>query len=117
MRHMIQSQLVCVALISAGSLALAGQALAEANLGAGEVRAKLVCGACHGSTGNAPVSPEYPKIGGQHADYLLNALMDYKKGARKNPIMAGQVESLSKQDMTDLAAYFASQKSSLTVKY
>lgn len=67
-----------------------------------------VCAACHGSDGNSP-TPEFPRIGGQHEDYLLRALLDYKNGQRKNPIMAAQVENLSKQDLADLAAWFASQ--------
>jgi cytochrome c553 len=45
----------------------------------------------------------------------LKALRDYKSGARKNPIMAGQVSGLSPQDLADLAAYFSSQKGSLHV--
>lgn len=68
-----------------------------------------ICAACHGADGNSP-TPEFPRIGGQHQDYLLQALLDYKAGKRKNPIMAAQVESLSKQDMSDLAAWYASQR-------
>jgi cytochrome c553 len=66
------------------------------------------CAACHGADGNSP-APSFPRIGGQHADYLLHALQSYKNGSRKNAIMAAQVGALSKQDMADLAAYFASQ--------
>jgi len=47
--------------------------------------------------------------------YLLKALRDYKAGARKNPIMGGQVGSLTSQDMADLAAFYSSQKGSLHV--
>ena len=68
-----------------------------------------VCAACHGADGNSP-SPEFPRIGGQHEDYLLQALLAYKSGKRKNPIMAAQVESLSEADMADLAAWYAAQK-------
>lgn len=68
-----------------------------------------ICAACHGADGNSP-TPEFPRIGGQHQDYLLQALLDYKAGKRKNPIMAAQVESLSKEDMSDLAAWYASQQ-------
>lgn len=67
-----------------------------------------VCAACHGPDGNSP-TPEFPRIGGQHEDYLLRALLDYKNGQRKNPIMSAQVENLSKQDLADLAAWYASQ--------
>lgn len=68
-----------------------------------------VCAACHGPDGNSP-SPEFPRIGGQYEEYLYQALLDYKAGKRKNPIMMAQVENLSPSDLGDLAAYFASQK-------
>jgi cytochrome c553 len=68
-----------------------------------------VCGACHGPDGNSP-TPDFPKLAGQQEDYLMKALQDYKAGQRKNPIMAAQVEALSKADMADLAAWFASQQ-------
>lgn len=68
----------------------------------------VACGACHGADGNSQ-SPSFPKLAGQHQDYMVRALMDYKSGARKNAIMQGQVAALSKEDMADIAAYFASQ--------
>lgn len=67
------------------------------------------CAACHGADGNSQAQ-DFPKIAGQHEDYLLRALQDYKSGKRKNAIMQGQVANLSKQDMADLAAYFSSQQ-------
>jgi len=73
-----------------------------------------MCVACHGEDGNSP-SSAFPRIAGQHEKYLLQALSDYKLGRRKNPIMSAQVEKLSAQDLSDLAAYFASQ-SGLYVK-
>ncbi len=73
------------------------------------------CKACHGEAGIS-VSPEFPKIAGQHPDYLAAALRHYKLGKRKNPIMAGQVANLSEKDMRDLAAYYSTQ-SGLAIKY
>jgi cytochrome c553 len=73
------------------------------------------CAACHGPDGNSPAGPDFPRLAGQHYDYLLKALRDYKAGARKNPIMGGQVGSLTSQDMADLAAFYSSQKGSLHV--
>jgi len=73
------------------------------------------CKACHGADGNAPTGPDFPRLAGQHYDYLLKALKDYRSVARKNPIMGAQVGGLSTQDMADLAAYFASQKGALHV--
>jgi len=71
------------------------------------------CVACHGPDGNSP-SPEFPKIAGQHYDYLVKALKDYRSGARKNPIMAPMAANLTPRDIDDLAAYFSSQKGLVT---
>jgi len=68
-----------------------------------------VCAACHGADGNSQTA-DFPRIAGQHEGYLLQALHDYKSGKRKDPIMAAQVQALSRQDMADLAAWFASQQ-------
>ena len=68
------------------------------------------CAACHNADGNS-TNPQYPNLGGQGADYLYKQLHDFKSGARVNAIMVGMVAPLSDQDMQDLAAYFASQKS------
>ena len=66
------------------------------------------CAACHGADGNSAI-PANPRLAGQHASYLLQALHDYKSGARKNPVMAAFAGGLSEEDMEDLAAYFSSQ--------
>ena len=63
---------------------------ADAQKGKGLVTEKG-CVACHGANGESPVSPDNPKLAGQHADYLVKALSDYKSGKRKNPIMSGLV--------------------------
>jgi cytochrome c553 len=90
----------------------AAQAHAAGDAASGKQKSQA-CGACHGADGNAPVGPDFPRLAGQHYDYLLKAMRDYKSGARKNPIMGGQVSALSAQDMADLAAYFSSQKGTL----
>lgn len=98
------------------SLSLAAGAPAQAGGDAEAGKAKsTVCAACHGADGNS-ATPGFPKLAGQHEDYLLHSLQSYKNGKRKNPIMQGQVASLSEKDMEDLAAYFARQKG-LTQKY
>ena len=66
------------------------------------------CAACHGVDGNSLV-PMYPSLAGQSANYIAKQLADFKSGNRNNPIMAGMVAGLSKEDMNDLAAYFAVQ--------
>ena len=80
---------------------------AAPDLEAGKAKA-VVCQACHGADGNAGTDPQYPRLAGQYRDYLARALHEYKKGERKNPIMAGFVAPLSDQDIENLAAYFAS---------
>ena len=73
------------------------------------------CVQCHGPDGNSP-APAFPKIAGQHYDYIVHSLKDYKSGARKNPIMAQQAEKLTIRDIEDLAAYYSKQRG-LVVKY
>ncbi len=72
----------------------------------------VTCAACHGADGNGNISL-YPRLAGQHQDYLRKALGDYQSGARKNPIMGGMAKPLSSQDVADLASYFASQPKGL----
>ncbi|MFL9899103.1 c-type cytochrome [Paraburkholderia fungorum] len=80
------------------------------------------CAACHGVNLNNPVSPEYPKLAGQHADYVYWALRQYQMGngnphlGRNNPIMQAQVQSLSPSDMKDIAAYVESLNGDLVQK-
>jgi cytochrome c553 len=93
---------------------LVPQAFAAGDPASGRQKSQA-CAACHGADGNTPTGPDFPRLAGQHYDYLLKALHDYKSGLRKNPIMSGQVGGLTAQDMADLAAYFSSQKGSLHV--
>ncbi|HVF64654.1 MAG TPA: cytochrome c [Casimicrobiaceae bacterium] len=96
--------------------AAVSQPVVGADLKAGAAKAKEVCAACHGLDGNSP-QPDFPKLGGQYADFLAKALRDYKTGARKNPIMQGFAAALTRQDIDNLAAYYAAQPSQLTTKY
>jgi cytochrome c553 len=95
------------------SLVVSGSALAGGNAERGKAKAAQVCAACHGADGAKPVAPENPILAGQYADYLAKALADYKSGKRANPVMKGFAEPLGKQEIEDLAAWFASQKSGL----
>jgi cytochrome c553 len=102
------------------SLALAAFAapagVAAADLAAGKAKAAEVCAACHGADGNSATA-DFPRIGGQYADYLAKALRDYKSGQRKNAIMAGFAQALSKQDVENLAAYYAAQPPTVSAKH
>ena len=87
---------------------------AKGNAQTGKETAKAkACVACHSEQGNKPSAPDQPVLAGQHYDYLVRALSDYKNGRRNNPIMKGFAGQLSKKEIEDLAAWFASQKSSL----
>ena len=96
-----------IAAIIASSLLLSGAASA-ADAAAGKAKS-AVCAGCHGVDGNSQ-APDFPRLAGQNEDYLLVALTHYKNGKRKNAIMAGLAANLSKQDMADLAAFYASQQ-------
>jgi cytochrome c553 len=95
------------------ALALAGTLQAAGNPERGKEKAAQVCAACHGAEGNKPIDPSQPILAGQYYDYLVRALTDYKIGRRNNPIMKGFAGTLSRQDIEDLAAWFASRSSPL----
>ena len=70
------------------------------------------CNACHGDDARTPVMPEYPKLAGQNAEYLLKQLLDFKTGARTNDadsVMRDAVQSLS-QDEAEAIAYWLSTR-------
>ncbi|MFG6923234.1 c-type cytochrome [Burkholderia pseudomallei] len=80
------------------------------------------CAACHGAKLDNPINAEYPRLAGQHADYLVWAMRQYQMGltntllGRNNAIMQAQVQSLSIADMKDIAAYLESLQGSLVFK-
>jgi cytochrome c553 len=88
---------------------LANTAFAE-GIVAGDAEAgknkAITCGACHGGDGNS-VNPVWPSLAGQHPTYTVAQLQAFKNGTRSEPLMLGQVMSLSDEDMRNLAVYFA----------
>lgn len=70
------------------------------------------CQGCHGVTGYKNAYPNYhvPRIGGQSAEYLAQALTEYKQGKRKHPTMQAQSQSFSDQDIADISAFLSSLK-------
>lgn len=83
-------------------------AAADADTNAGAVIG-YSCLGCHGIDGYRNAYPSYrvPKLGGQKAAYIEIALRGYREGTRQHPTMNGQAGSLSDQQITDVAAYFA----------
>lgn len=93
--------------VALAALAASTHALAAGDAAAGQTKA-AVCAACHGIDGNSS-DPQYPKIAGQHADYIAHQLAMFKSMQRNNPVMLGFSVTLAEQDMADLGAFFASQ--------
>jgi cytochrome c553 len=67
------------------------------------------CAACHGPEGNS-ASGEYPILAGQTFRYLYLQLRDFQEGRRKDPLMTPMAEGLTRDEVTELAQYFAAQK-------
>lgn len=98
--------LACGAALAAlAAFALPAQA---DDIEAGRQKADEVCAACHGKDGDTPIDPTYPKLAGQYQDYLEHSLLDYKNDRRNNPIMSAQAKPLSRADIRNLAAFYAS---------
>jgi cytochrome c553 len=86
---------------------LSVSAYAEGDVNAGMIKSQTCLG-CHGVVNYNNAYPTYhvPKLGGQHAAYLVAAMKAYKDGLRQHSTMHGNVADLSEQDMENLAAYF-----------
>lgn len=97
--------------LAAASIAAAGGLHAASGDPAAGKQKNSMCVGCHGIGGYKtafPVVYSVPKIGGQHAAYIVKALQEYKSGARSHPSMRAVAAGLSDQDMADIAAYYAS---------
>ncbi len=116
-RHLAASAVLSLAIGLACGLA------AAANLENGKRLVELHnCTSCHGAKLDKPISPAYPKLSGQHADYLYWAMRQYQMGitnplfGRSDAIMQAQTQNLSSRDMKDIAAYIESLTGSLVLK-
>ena len=67
-----------------------------------------ICAACHNADGNSVITLN-PKLAGQHPDYLVKQLTEFKSGKRANAVMSGMAAMLSDEDMKGVAAYFSNQ--------
>jgi cytochrome c553 len=95
---------------------LAGTPLKSSGKAAGAMpQAAQLCVSCHGQDGIA-VAPIYPSLAGQHEDYLVRALDEYKHGGRKNPVMKQFAGNLKDEDIAQIAAYFSKLSPSLTTE-
>jgi cytochrome c553 len=113
----LKQPLVAIALAVSAAVSWAATATApgKIDLAAGQKIAGEVCAACHGADGNS-TSPANPKLAGQHADYLVKQLHNFKaqpgaaSAERQNAVMAGFAATLSEADISNVAAWFAAQK-------
>ncbi len=102
-----------LALLSSTAFANPGAPAPQAiDLARGETIANAVCVACH-STDDKRGSPAQPLLKGQHAEYLVKQLQEYKSGKRDNAIMKSFATALNDADMQSVAAFYASKKPSL----
>lgn len=83
---------------------------AEGDYEAGKLLANA-CSGCHGIHGYNNVYPTYhvPRIGGQNKEYIVIALNDYRSGVRTHGTMNPQAQSLSDQEIEDIAVYLSEQ--------
>lgn len=104
---MIRSMLTVV--LMAGFVCFASSAFAKGDPAKGKIEV-YTCHGCHGITGYHSMNPEYhvPRIAGQNEQYIIDALNEYRSGARKFPTMNAQAHSLTEQQIEDIAAYLSS---------
>lgn len=109
---MTKTLLVCALTLIATTTSSSLYAADAAGRGDAKAGKALVytCGGCHGVSGYMNAYPNYhvPRIVGQNYDYLVAALTEYKTGERAHPTMRAQGESLSDQDIRNIAAYLSS---------
>jgi cytochrome c553 len=97
--------------VAAALPAVANEAAAPAkpDLAKGQATVTAVCGACHTADGSRG-APANPILQGQHADYLVKQLTEFKAGTRENAIMAGMAATMSPEDMKNVAAFYAGKQ-------
>lgn len=105
MSRLLTSSLALAALLSASSAATAA-----GDPEAGKIKG-YTCTGCHGIPGYKNVYPTFsvPRIGGQSAVYIESALKAYRSGERQHSTMNLHAESLSDEDIADIAAWLESE--------
>lgn len=139
MKHSMHSMAKAAAAVSltlgAALAGSSGAAMAAGNVANGKALVdKGMCASCHGANLNAPITPEYPKLAGQYADYIYNALRAYQNETslvygRSNAIMKTQVMSnpatigkdgkprpFTSKELKDISAYIESLPGDLVTK-
>ena len=103
-------RLLALALFTASAVQAAEppKAAPKPDLAKGQALATQVCLACHTADGSRG-SPANPILGGQHPEYLIKQLAEFKSGKRKNAVMQGFAATLSEEDMRNIAFFYASK--------
>lgn len=104
-QKMIMNLLLAVGML----MAFSGMTHAAGDAAAAKDKLSM-CEGCHGIPGYKTAFPSaysVPKLGGQHADYIVKALEGYKSGTRSHPTMTSLAKTLSQQDIEDFAAYYS----------
>ena len=96
-----------LASLISGLLSFSVAPAAAQDITAGKARSQ-VCAACHGADGNSATG-QFPNLAGQTWRYIYVQLKDYKEGRRSDPVMTAMATPLSRQEMIDIANYFAAQ--------
>ena len=102
------ASLIGAAALAALSLSAHAQAV-KPDLGKGAASFGQVCAACHAADGNSVIGAN-PKLAGQHPEYLVKQLTEFKSGKRANAVMSGMSAALSDEDMRNIGFWLASQK-------
>ena len=110
----MKSRLTAAAIAFTLAMPLFAQSVVKGDAGKGAEIAGKVCAACHGPDGNSPLAAN-PNLAGQHAEYIVKQLGDFKgrsgkPAERNNPVMAGMAGPLSDDDMKNVAVHYAAQK-------
>ena len=108
----VASVVASLLLVASASMAFAEEAkpaAKKADLAKGQATSTNVCAACHTSDGSRG-SPANPIIQGQHPEYLVKQLGEFKSGQRASPIMQGMAAALTEDDIRNVAAFYAGKQ-------
>jgi cytochrome c553 len=100
------ASLLLAACAASAIAAEAAKPAAKPDLAKGQATSTNVCAACHTSDGSRG-SPANPILQGQHPEYLVKQLTEFKSGKRQNAVMSGMAAALSEDDMKNVAAFYA----------
>jgi len=101
---------ICASALAGTLLALGAAPAAAQDLDGATLYATKTCIACHGPDAKSPILPEYPKLAGQNAGYMLQQMKDIKSGARNNgntAAMAGVMHLVNEAEMQALVNYIS----------